>query len=42
MVLDALFQIKNDIDPTFAFRRHCLFLKFTLDPAVREFADRAP
>ena len=23
MVLDALFQIKNDIDPTFAFRRSC-------------------
>ena len=23
MVLDALFQIKNQIDPTFAFRRSC-------------------
>ena len=23
MVLDALFQIKNKIDPTFAFRRSC-------------------
>ena len=41
MVLDALFQIKNDIDPTFSFRRFVYFLSSVfhcIDLAVKVFA----
>ena len=39
MVLDALFQIKNDIDPTFSFRRFVYCSNFhCVDLAVKVFA----
>ena len=39
MILDALFKIKNEQDPTFSFRRlFLIFIVHCVDPAVRVFA----
>ena len=43
MVLDALFKIKNEQDPTFVFRRYEISrTDLRIDRAVRVFAVRVP
>lgn len=41
MVLDSLLYIKEHIDPTLTFRRLDIYDQYIVDPAEREFVDRA-